>query len=49
MSLDDAFIDPWMQAICCGRVDFPEICCTSDSVLSGAVTSTGGGAVQYSN
>ena len=49
VSLDDAVIDPWMQATCCGRVDFAEVCCTFDSLLSGAVTSIDGRAVQYSH
>ena len=48
VSVDDAVIDPWMQASRYGRVDFAEVCCTSDSVLSGAVTSLVGRAVQYS-
>ena len=30
VSLDDAVIDPWMQASRYGRVDFAEVCCTSD-------------------
>ena len=49
VSLDDAVVDPWMKATRCGRVDFAEVCCTSDSLLSGAVTSIGGCAVQYSH
>ena len=49
MSLDDAVFDPWMQATRHGRVDFAEVCCTSDSLSSGAVTSIGGRAVQYSH
>ena len=49
VSLDDAVIDLWMQATRYGRVDFAEVCCTSDSLLSGAVTSIGGRAVQYSH
>ena len=49
MSLDDAVIDPWMQATRCGRVDFAGVCFTSDNLLSGAVTSHGGCAVQYSH
>ena len=49
MILDDAVIDPWMLASRCGRVDFAEVCCTSDSLLSGAVMSHGGRAVQYSH
>ena len=48
VSLDDAVIDPWMQATCYGRVDFAEVCSTSDSLLSAAVTSLGR-AVQYSH
>ena len=40
VSLDDAVIDPWMQATRYGR---------SDSWLSGAVTSVGGRAAQYSH
>ena len=48
VSLDDAVIDPWMQATRYGRVDFAEVCCTSHSLMSGAVTSLGGRAVQYS-
>ena len=40
MSLEDTVIDPWMQATRYGR---------SDSWLSGAVTSVGGRAVQYSH
>ena len=48
VSLDDAVIDPWMQVTRYGRVHFAEICCISDSLLSGAVTSLGGRAVQYS-
>ena len=49
VSLDDAVVDPWMKASRYGRVDFAETCCTSDSLLSGAVTSIGGCAVQYSH
>ena len=49
VSLDDAVIDLWMQATRHGRVDFAEVCCTSDSLLSGAITSIGGRAVQYSH
>ena len=48
VSLDDAVIDPWMQVTRYGRVHFAETCCISDSLLSGAVTSLGGRAVQYS-
>ena len=48
VSLDDAVVDPWMKATRYCRVDFAEVCCTSDSLLSGAVTSLGGHAVQYS-
>ena len=47
VSLDDAVVDPWMKATRYGPVDFAEVCCTSDSLLSGAVTSIGGRAVQY--
>ena len=36
VSLGAAVIDPWMQATRYGRVDFAEVCCTSDSLLSGA-------------
>ena len=36
VSLDDAVIDPWMQATRYGRVDFAEIFCTSDSLLTEA-------------
>ena len=46
VSVDDAVIDPWMQATRHGRVDFSEVCCTSVSLLSGAVTSIGGCAVK---
>ena len=49
MSLDDAVVDPWMQATRYGRVDFAEVCCASGRLLSGAVTSLGGRAVQYSH
>ena len=49
VSLDDAVIDPWTQATRCGLVDFAEVCCTSDSLLSGAVTLYGRRAVQYSH
>ena len=49
MILDDAVVGPWMKATRYGRVDFAEVCCTSDSLLSGAVTSLGGRAVQYSH
>ena len=49
VSLGDAVIDPWMQATRYGRVDFAEVCCASDSLLSGAVTSHGGRVVQYSH
>ena len=49
VSLDDAVTDPWMHATRYGRVDFAEVCCTSDSLLSAAVTSVGGHAVQYSH
>ena len=49
VSLDDAVIDPWMQATRYGRVDVAEICCTSDRLLSGAVTASGGCGAQYSH
>ena len=49
VSFDNTVIDPWMQATRYGRVDFAEVCCTSDSLLSGAVTSISGRAVQYSH
>ena len=49
VSLGDAVVDPWTKATRYGRVDFAEVCCTSDSLLSGAVTSLGGRAVQYSH
>ena len=42
VSLDDAVVDPWMKATRYGRVDFAEVCCTSDSLPSGSVTSLGG-------
>ena len=42
-------VDPWMKATRYGRVDFAEVCCTSDSSPSGAVTSLGVRAVQYSH
>ena len=38
-----------MQATRHGRVDFAEVCCTSDSLLSGTVTSHGGRALQRSH
>ena len=44
VSLDDAVIDPWMQATRHGRVDFAEIFCTSNSLLTEAVTANGGRA-----
>ena len=34
VSLDDAVVDPWMKATRHGRVDFAEVCCASDSLLS---------------
>ena len=40
VSLDDAMVGLWMNAI--GRFGFAEVCCISDSLLSGAVTSLGG-------
>ena len=46
VNLDDAVVDPWMKATRCGRGDFAE---SADSLLSGAVTSLGGRAVQYSH
>ena len=46
VSLDDAVVDPWMKATRYGRVDFAEVWCASGSLLSGAVTSFGGRAVQ---
>ena len=46
VGLDDAVVDHWMQATRYGRTDFAGVCCTSDSLLSGAVTSIGGRAVQ---
>ena len=49
VSLDDAMINPWMKATLCGRVDFAEVCSTSDSMRNEAVTSLGGRAVQYSH
>ena len=39
----------WMQTTRYGRVDVSGVCCTSDSLLSGAVTSHGGRAVQDSH
>ena len=47
VSLGD--IGSWMQATRFGRVDFAEVCRTSDSLLSGAVTSIGGCVVQHSH
>ena len=47
--LDDSVVCSCMQATRDGGVDFAEVCCTSDSLLSGAVTSHGGRAVQYSH
>ena len=38
-----------MQATRYGPVDFAEVCCASDSLLSGSVTLHGGRAVQYNN
>ena len=49
VSVDDAVIDPWMQATRYGRVGFAKVCGTSNSLLSGAVTAIGGCAVQYSH
>ena len=49
VSLDDAVVDPWMKATRYGPIDFAEVCCTSDGLLSGPVTSLGGHAVQYSH
>ena len=49
VSLDDTVVDPWMQATRHGRVDFADVRCTSDSLLSGAVTSIGGRAAQHSH
>ena len=49
MSLDHAVIDLLMQATRHGRLDFDEGCCISGSLLTGAVTSIGGRAVQYSH
>ena len=49
VSLDDAVIDPWMQAARHGRIDFAEVCCASGSLLSGAVTLQGGHVVQYNH
>ena len=49
VGLDDAVIDPRMQATRHGRFDLAEVCCGSDSLLSGAVTSIGGRTVQYSH
>ena len=46
-STNDVGIDLWMQTTRYGRVDVAEVCCTSDSLLSGAATSHGGRAVQY--
>ena len=37
-----------MKATRYGQIDFAEVCYTCDSLLSGAVTSLGGHAVQYS-
>ena len=45
-SLRDALIDPWMQATRYGGVNVAEVCCTSDSLLNGAVTSHGELAVR---
>ena len=42
VSLDDAVVGLWMNAIRYGRFGFAEVCCVSDSLLSGAVTSLGG-------
>ena len=49
VSPDDAVVGPWMKATRHGRVDFAEVCCTSESLLSGAVRSIGGRAVQHSH
>ena len=49
VGLHGRVIDPWMQLIRFGRVGFAEVCCSSDSLLSGAVTSIGGRAAQYSH
>ena len=38
-----------MKATRYGRVDFADVCCTSDTLLTGAVTSLGGHAVQHSH
>ena len=45
----EAVVGLWMKATRYGRVDFAEVCCTSESLLSGAVTSIGGRAVQHSH
>ena len=45
VTLDDAVIGPWMQGARYGRIDFAEVYCISDSLLSGAVTSIGGRAL----
>ena len=49
VSFDDAVVDPWMKATRYGPVDFAEVRCTSDSLLSGAVTSLGERVVQHSH
>ena len=49
VSLDDALVDPWMEATRYGLVDFAEVRCSSDSLMSGAVTSIGGCAMQYNH
>ena len=49
VGLDDAVIDPRMQATRYDRFDLAEVCCASDSLLSGAVTSIVGRTVQYSH
>ena len=47
--LDDPVIDSWRKATRHDRIDFAEVCCTSDSLLTGTVTSHGGRVVQYSH
>ena len=46
VNLRDAVIDPWMQATRYGGVNVAEVCCTSDSLMNGAVTSHGELAVR---
>ena len=48
-ALAGAAHDSWTKTVRYNRLDFAEVCCTADSLLSGEVLSRGGTAQRYSH